>query len=126
MNEDEAAIRDLVEIWTRASEQGDFKTVLSLMTKDAVFMVPGREPFGREVFEAATKTPSPKMKALNELIEVQVLGDWAFTRNLITLTMTPPIGEPVRRSGYTMSLFQKDTDGHWRLARDANLMTVAT
>jgi ketosteroid isomerase-like protein len=30
----------------------------------------------------------------------------------------------VRRSGYTLTLFRKGADGHWRLARDANLLTV--
>jgi ketosteroid isomerase-like protein len=53
-----------------------------------------------------------------------VLGDWAFTRNRIDLTVTPPAGEPVRRSGYTLTLYRKGNDGRWRLARDANLLTV--
>jgi len=37
---------------------------------------------------------------------------------------TPPAGEPVRNSGYTLTLYRKGTDGRWRLARDANLLTV--
>jgi len=31
--------------------------------------------------------------------------------------------EPVSRSGYTLTLFRKNDDGKWRLARDANLVT---
>ncbi len=53
MIEDEQAIRAVIETLTRASQRGDATAVLSLMTEDVVFMVPGREPFGREVFEAA-------------------------------------------------------------------------
>jgi ketosteroid isomerase-like protein len=53
-----------------------------------------------------------------------VLGDWAFSRNHIDLTMSPPSGEPVRRSGYTLTLYRKEADGRWRLMRDANLLTV--
>jgi uncharacterized protein (TIGR02246 family) len=100
-------------------------TVLSLLTEDAVFTVPGREPFGREVFEgAAAGMNAAQIDGTNEIVELQVLGGWAFTRNRIDLTVKPPAGEPVRRSGYTLTLYRKGTDGRWRLARDANLLTV--
>lgn len=122
MTEDEQAIRAVIETWTRASRSGDAATVLSLMTDDAVFMVPGREPFGREVFEAAAN--AAQIEGTNEIVEIQVLGDWAFTRNRLDLTVRPPVGEPVRRSGYTLTLFRKEA-GRWRLARDANLLTAA-
>ena len=125
LTEDEQAIRKVIETWMRASQSGDAATVLSLMTEDAVFTVPGREPFGREVFEAAAgATNAAQIDGTNEIVELQVLGDWAFTRNRIDLTVTSPAGEPVRRSGYTLTLFRKGADGHWRLARDANLLTV--
>ncbi|MBX6746705.1 MAG: SgcJ/EcaC family oxidoreductase [Acetobacteraceae bacterium] len=125
MTENEQAIRDVVATWMRASRSGDTTTVLSLMTEDAVFMVPGREPFGREAFEAAADAEgAPRIDGTNEIVEIRVLGDWAFTRNRIDLTVTPPTGEPVRRSGYTLTLFRKEADGRWRLARDANLLTA--
>ena len=54
------------------------------MTEDAIFTVPGREPFGREVFEAAAgATNAAQIDGTNEIVELQVLGDWAFTRNRI-------------------------------------------
>ena len=125
MTDDEQAIREVVETWVRASRSGDTATVLSLMTKDAVFMVPGREPFGREAFEvAAAVEGAPQIDGTNEIVEIQVLGDWAFTRNRIDLTVTLPTGESVRRNGYTLTLFRKEADGRWRLARDANLLTA--
>jgi uncharacterized protein (TIGR02246 family) len=125
VTEDEEAIRKVVQTWMRASQSGDAATVLSLMTEDAVFTVPGREPFGREVFEAAFGAMNAaQIDGTNEIVELQVLGDWAFTRNRIDLTVTPPAGEPVRRSGYTLTLYRKGADGRWRLARDANLLTV--
>jgi len=125
MTEDEQAIRDVVATWMRASRSGDTATVLSLMTEDVVFMVPGREPFGREAFEAAAGAEgAPRIDGTNEIVEIRVLGDWALTRNRIDLTISPPTGEPVRRSGYTLTLFRKEADGRWRLARDANLLTA--
>jgi uncharacterized protein (TIGR02246 family) len=125
MTEDEQAIRNVIETWMRASQNGDITTVLSLMTEDVVFSVPGREPFGREVFEAAAgATAAAQIDGTNEIVELQVLGDWAFTRNRIDLMVIPPAGDPVRRSGYTLTLFRKGADSRWRLARDANLLTV--
>lgn len=127
MTEDEQAIRDVVATWMRASRSGDTATVLSLMTQDVVFMVPGREPFGREAFEAAASAANAaQIDGTSEIVELQVLGDWAFTRNRIDLTVTPPVGEPMRRSGYTLTLFRKELDGRWRLARDANLLAVVS
>jgi uncharacterized protein (TIGR02246 family) len=123
MTDDEQAIRQVIETWMRASREGDTATVLSLMTEDAVFMVPGREPFGREAFEAASRAMAGlRLDGTSEVVELQVQGDWAFSRNRIDLTMTPPSGEPVRRQGYTLTLYRKDADGRWRLMRDANLL----
>lgn len=127
MTEDERAIRHVVATWMQASRSGDAATVLSLMTEDAIFMVPGQEPFGREVFEAAANQPGaaqPQIDGTNDIVEIQILGNWAFTRNRIDLSVTPPTGEPVRRTGYTLTLFRKEADGRWRLARDANLLTA--
>ena len=47
MTEDERAIREVIATWMRASVAGDTATVLSLMTDDVVFLVPGQEPFGK-------------------------------------------------------------------------------
>jgi uncharacterized protein (TIGR02246 family) len=125
MTDDERAIRQVVETWMRASRAGDTAAVLSLMTEDAVFMVGGREPFGREAFEAAsTAMAGMTIDGTSEIVELQVLGDWAFSRNRIEMTVTPPGGEPVRRAGHTLTLYRKGDDGRWRLTRDANLLTV--
>lgn len=126
MTDDERAIRDLIDTWFSASQAGDLPTVLSLMTDDAVFMVPGREPFGKEAFEATSEEmANVRIEGMSDVQEIQVLGDWAYIRNYIKMTMTPPDASmPVRRSGYTLTLLRKESDGRWRLARDANLLTV--
>ena len=53
-----------------------------------------------------------------------MLGEWAYTRNRIEMTMTMPGAKPVRRAGYTLTLWRKEADGRWRLARDANLLAA--
>jgi uncharacterized protein (TIGR02246 family) len=106
-----------------ASQAGDAETVLGLMTDDMVFMVPGREPFGKEAFAAASQSmKNVRFEGTSDIREIAVLGDWAYLSNYLTATLTPPGGEPVRRAGYTLSILRKDPSGKWLLARDANLM----
>jgi len=126
MSDDERAIRELVDTWLTASKAGDLATVLSLMTDDVIFMVPGREPFGKEAFAAASEgMKNVRIEGSSDIQEIQVLGDWAYLRNYIEMTVSPPDGgKPVRRSGYTLTILRKEHDGCWRLARDANLLTA--
>ena len=124
MTNDERAIRGVIETWMTATKAGDTATVLDLMTDDALFITPGREPFDKDAFAAA----SADMKGMDidgssEIVELKVFGDWAFARSRLIVTMTMPGRPPMRRSGYTLTLFQKGADGKWRLTRDANLLT---
>jgi uncharacterized protein (TIGR02246 family) len=122
-SDDETAIRSLVDTWLAASKAGDTATVLSLMTDDVVFMVPGREPFGKQEFAAASDAmKSVRMEAKSDIRELRVLGDWAYIRNHIEMTITRENGQPVKRSGYTLTILRKES-GRWLLARDANLLT---
>jgi len=125
MTDDERAIRELIATWMKASQAGDIDTVLGLMTDDVVFMVPGREPFGKEVFAATSRgMQGMRMEGKSDILELKVLGSWAFLRNYITLTMSPPGDKPIKRAGYTLTILRKEHDGKWRLARDANLLTA--
>jgi uncharacterized protein (TIGR02246 family) len=124
MSDDERAIRELVDGWMAASRAGDIATVLDLMTDDVLFMVPGREPFGKAQFRTASE--SMRGAAIDghaEIAEIQVLGDWAWIRNRIVVSVTSPGGPPVSRAGYTMTILRKGADGRWRLFRDANLVS---
>ena len=81
MSDDERAIRDLIATWMSASQAGDTDTVLSLMTDDVVFMVPGQEPFGKAAFAAASQDMKDMhMEGKSEIRELEVLGDWAYLR----------------------------------------------
>ena len=53
-----------------------------------------------------------------------MLGDWAYIRGYLEIAVTPPGGNTVQRSGYTLTIFRKLADGRWLLARDANLLTA--
>jgi uncharacterized protein (TIGR02246 family) len=121
MTDDERAIRDLVVTWMKASEAGDASTVLRLMADDVIFTVPGREPFGKDAFRAASKAMK-NVRVTGTSDKIKVLGDWAYIRNYIEITITPSGGEAMRRKGYTLSILRKQPDGKWVLWRDANLV----
>lgn len=124
MSPDERAIRELVDTWMAASRAGDTAAVLKLMSDDVIFMVPGREPFGKQTFAANSRSmDGVRLDGTADIRELKVLGDWAYLRNFIEITITPPGGAPVRRSGYTLTILRKVPDGTWVLARDANLAT---
>jgi uncharacterized protein (TIGR02246 family) len=125
MSDDERAIREVISTWMRTTSAGDSQTVLSLMADDVVFLVPGKPPFGKEVFQAAAVGPPPPFRFDGEsnVREVRVIGDWAWCWAELRVVATPlDGGEPTRRSGHTLSIFQRLADGRWVLARDANLL----
>ena len=121
---DEHAIRDLVATWMAASIAGDTAKVLSLMADDVIFLVPGREPFDKQAFaNMAGGMKGVRLEGSSDIRELRVLGDWAYLRNHITITVTPPGGKPMKRAGYTLTILRKQADGRWLLSRDANLLT---
>lgn len=123
MEDDERAIRGMIDEWMAASKAGDTKAVLEMMTDDVIFMTPGREPFGKAEFEAASDSMRGfRLDGHADVREVSVLGDWAWVRNHLEIRVTPPDGETSQRSGFTLTILRKGADGRWRLFRDANLV----
>ena len=123
----EAQIRALVQRWLDASRSGDTAAVLALMTDDVQFLVPGRAPFGREEFAQAARAQEREglhIDGRSEVLELRVLGDWAYMVSRLQVAITPPQGEAMRREGHTLTLFRREPAG-WRLARDANLLGPA-
>jgi uncharacterized protein (TIGR02246 family) len=125
MSDDERAIRHLVDAWFAASVAGDVPRVLSLMADDVVFMAPGQPPFGKEAFAASAEAmKDARIEGKSHIEEITVLGDWAWLRSHLTVTITHPNGNTTRRSGYTLTILRKKPDGAWVIARDANLLTT--
>ena len=123
MSTDEQAIRKLIEDWMQASARGDLAKVLSMMSDDVVFMTPGREPFGKQEFAAQSEGMKDlKIEGVAKPVEIKVLGDWAWLRNHLTVTVTPKNGQPSRRAGYTLTILNRKLDGAWVITRDANLL----
>jgi uncharacterized protein (TIGR02246 family) len=93
------------------------------MADDVIFMVPGQEPFGKEAFVARNnEMKNVLIDGKSDIQEIKVLGDWAWMRNHLEVTITPPNGKPVVRSGHVLTILRKNRRGKWVIARDANLL----
>jgi uncharacterized protein (TIGR02246 family) len=126
MNADEQAIRDLVARWHAATAAGDVDTVLTLMSEDVVFLVPGASPMkGRSTFEKGLRKvlQSHRIESTGEVKEIEVSGDLAYCLTFLTVKLFPvDDGDANTRSGNTLTIFHKQTDKSWLLVRDANLL----
>lgn len=124
MNHDEREIRELVAAWMEATKSGDTQKVLSLMTEDVVFLLPGHL-MRKADFAAAARAQSaddgPQIEGSSEILELKILGDWAFMWTRLSVVVTPRAGKPVTRAGHTLTILEK-RNGRWLLARDANLL----
>ena len=86
--------------------------------------VPGQEPFGKKQFAAANQQMKDlKVQGNVEILEIEVLGDWAWMRNRLRVTMTPSQGKSISHRGYVLTILRKNQSGAWVIYRDANLLT---
>jgi uncharacterized protein (TIGR02246 family) len=128
MQDDEEQIRKLVSTWMAATKAGDADTILSLMTDDVVFLVPGRPPMRKDEFAAAARAQAsyaaPTFDGSSEIQEIKVIGEWAFMWTKLRVVAMPQDGSPpTERAGHTLSILRRE-NGKWLLARDANLLAA--
>jgi uncharacterized protein (TIGR02246 family) len=123
---DEQQIRQLVSTWMAATKAGDIEKVLSLMSDDVVFLMPGQPVMRKAGFADAARAQAgkdaPRYDGTSEIQEIKIVGDWAFMWTTLRVVVTPPGGGPsMTRAGHTLSVLKKQ-DGRWVLARDANML----
>ncbi len=125
---DEQAIREVVAAWMMATAAGDVSQLRPLMAEDVVFLTPGQAPMrGRDAFVAGFQAALQhvRIQPSGEVLEITVTGDWAYSVAHLSVTVTPRDGgAAVRRRGHTLTVFRKEDDGRWVIARDANMLTV--
>ena len=126
MANDEEQIRQLVSTWMEATKAGDVDTILSLMTDDAVFLVPGQTVMRKADFSAAARAQAgadaPQFEGDSDIQEIQVHGDLAYMWARLRVTVTPPGGgTKMTRAGHTLTVLRRE-NGKWLLARDANML----
>ena len=122
MGSDERKIREVHATWIEAVNAGDLARLHNLMANDAVFLNPGQAPFGRDGFSSTFSAAHQRMliRCTSELEEVMVVGDVAYTRSRDALSVTPRAGGGgTQLAGYRITVYRKQPDGRWLLARDA-------
>lgn len=128
MGSDERAIRGLHTVWIAAVNAGDLAGLLGLMADDAVFLSPGQAPVGRDGFPSGFSAAhqQARINCISELDDVVVAGDVAYTLSRDSLSVTPRAGgEAMRLAGHRLTVYRKQPDGRWLLARDAHTLSPA-
>ena len=126
MGPDERAIREVHSAWIDAVNAGDLARLLTLMADDAVFLNPGQAPFGQDGFSAGFSAAhqQARIHCISELEEVAVVGDVAYTRSQDSLSVTPVDSEEARLAGHRITIYRRQPDGRWVLARDAHTLSL--
>ncbi|HEX4966300.1 MAG TPA: SgcJ/EcaC family oxidoreductase [Thermoanaerobaculia bacterium] len=128
MRTDEREIHDVHARWIAAVNSGDLAHLLTLMADDVVFLNPGQAPFGRDGFSLAFSSAHQQavVRCVSELEEVVVVGEVAYTRSRDALSVTRRGGgEATQLAGYRITVYRRQPDGRWLLARDAHTLSPA-
>ena len=123
MRADIAAIEEFMDLYALAMKTGDLDLWMSLYTEDTVKMAPDAPAaFGKEQLRAMMK-PLFDNFTFEEMdifdMEIEVAGNWAFSRCNFTAKMTPKAGgEPLHMDAKDMSIMKRQADGSWKLYWD--------
>ena len=85
-----------------------------------------RAPFGRDGFSAnfSAAHQQVRIRCSSELEEVVVIGEVAYTRSRDALSVTPRAGgKATQLAGHRITVYRKQPDGRWLLARDAHTLS---
>jgi uncharacterized protein (TIGR02246 family) len=124
--DDEQKIRQVVADWMAATIAGDIDKIVPLMTDDVTFLIAGHPPIrGRDQFIATQREVFShlRIEPKSDIQEIRVSGDLASCWTHLTANIIPAAGAPMKRSGYTLTVFCKNSEGNWQVWRDANLLT---
>jgi len=119
---DMEAIKKLEEEFTAAFKRGDADAMTSMMTDDAVAMLPGvPTAVGREacrsLWEEVLSQQTLETHSVS-LEEVVVDRGWAFVRATTETVFRIGDGEPQEAAGKYINILQRQADGSWKIARD--------
>jgi uncharacterized protein (TIGR02246 family) len=126
MDPNERAIREVHSTWIDAVNAGDLGRLLGLMADDVVFLNPGQAPVGREGFSSGFSAAhqQARVRCVSELENVEVVGEVAYTLSRDSLSVAPRAGgEATHFAGHRITVYRKQPDGRWLIARDAHTLS---
>jgi ketosteroid isomerase-like protein len=126
-DEDVAAIKARLARYVAAFNARDAAAIVALETDDALFMAPD-EPIvvGKKAIKAWRQAEmdwiTKELTAASYtsgLEEIEVTGDWAFSRGTYTFTGTSKAGgKPTQFNGKFIHILKRQPDGSWKLTHD--------
>lgn len=125
MEFDERVVRDAHRSWIDAVNAAELAVLLTSMTDDAVFLSPGQAPVGRDDFHVGFSAAHAAfdIHCTSDIDEVVIDGGLAYTRCRDALAMTPRAGgAAIALAGQRLTIYRKQGDGRWLLARDAHTL----
>ncbi len=126
MTTDERAIRQAHSTWIAAVNAGDLACLLTMMADDVVFLNPDQEAVGRDEFSSrfSAAHEQAQINCVSELQDVVVVGEVAYTVSRDSLTVAPLAGGAAAQlAGDRLTVYRKQADGCWLLARDAHTLS---
>ena len=125
LEKDLEAIEKLHQKDMTASKTGDFETLRSIMSDDAVVMPPGGKWIrGKEELDTNyrdMKDAISQFEVLDYMFdfeEVKILGNYAFEWGTIRGSMRPKGGGEIEYSTYKlMRILKKQSNGEWKVHR---------
>jgi ketosteroid isomerase-like protein len=111
------------EAYTTAINSNNLDSLSGMMTDDVVFLAAHSAPIMgkaavREWAKGYLDAYSTHWDKTTQ--EFKVAGEWAFERYSYKSTDTPKAGgAPVVDTGWGLVIYHHDSDGKWRVARDA-------
>ena len=120
----EQEIRDVIAQWRQASAEHDLTKLLELMADDVVFLTRGQPPMHKKEFaQRFNALTDYRIESCSDVQEICVSGDLGYCWTHLDVSMIPLRNGASRHlAGYTLTIFRRQPDGRWVLARDANLL----
>ena len=115
---DVAAIESLADETMKAFNEGDLERYLSLLTDDVVWMAPTQpSAIGKDAAKNWVQFDLITHEVAITVEEVQVLGDWAFMRNIwIGSGTQKDSGEKFEFNNKGLYLLRRQADGSWKIS----------
>jgi len=115
------AIKQTHERAARAVKEGDVAAYVELFAEDGIYMWPNEPAIvGREALSTwfAKRFREYSAEIEKTIDEIVIMGDWAFDRgNEVSKITTRSSGDEKVAHGKYINVFQKQSDGSWKIAR---------
>jgi len=119
-NPDVAAIVQIAKDFSDAIAVDDSTRVISFYSPDIVYMSPGvPDTVGRDALAQSWQSmlSSYKMHVEVHLVEVKILGEYAFDRATFTMSMKPKAGGETQEMGGRVFEVLRKEGGKWKSLR---------